>query len=93
MKVAIRAYATVREIIGASETALILSPGETVKGLLDNLCKAHPRLRAQLFDVAGQVKPYILILKNGRNIMSLQQLDTVIGDGDVIALFPPVAGG
>ncbi|MHB9099672.1 MAG: ubiquitin-like small modifier protein 1, partial [Syntrophales bacterium] len=93
MKITIRAYATLREVIGTSETTLVLPPGETVKGLLENLCKTHPGLRAQLFDVAGQVKPYILILKNGRNIMSLQQLDTVIGEDDVIALFPPVAGG
>jgi sulfur-carrier protein len=93
MKITVRVYATLREIIGAGATALILSPGETVKGLLENLCRTHPRLRAQLFDVAGQVKPYILILKNGRNIMSLQQLDTVIGADDVIAIFPPVAGG
>ncbi|MHB8909427.1 MAG: ubiquitin-like small modifier protein 1 [Syntrophales bacterium] len=93
MKVTIRAYATLREIIGARETTLALSPGETVRCLLENLTQTHPGLRAQLFDATAQVKPYILILKNGRNIMSLQQLDTVIGEGDVIALFPPVAGG
>jgi molybdopterin synthase sulfur carrier subunit len=93
MKIAVRAYATFREVIGAAETALILDPGETVKGLLEKLCKTHPGLHAQLFDAAGGVRPYLLILKSGRNIMSLQQLDTVIGEDDVIALFPPVAGG
>jgi molybdopterin synthase sulfur carrier subunit len=93
MKVTVRASATLREIIGARETALTLSPGETVRGLLENLCNRHSGLHGQLFDAAGQVKPHILILKNGRNILSLQQLDTIIGDGDVLALFPPVAGG
>jgi molybdopterin synthase sulfur carrier subunit len=93
MKVTFRTFATFREIIGTMETALILPPGGTVGGLLETLCKTHPGLRVHLFDVAGQIKPYILILKNGRSVASLQQLDTVIDDDDVIALFPPVAGG
>ena len=93
MKITFRTFATFREVIGAGETALILPPGATVGRLLENLCTAHPGLRAHVFDGAGQIKPYILILKNGRSVMSLQQLDTVINEGDVVALFPPVAGG
>jgi molybdopterin synthase sulfur carrier subunit len=33
------------------------------------------------------------ILKNGRNIHFLSGLDTQLDDGNLIALFPPVAGG
>jgi len=93
MKITFKTFATFREVIGAREMALILPPGETVGGLLENLCRTHPGLRAHLFDFTGRIKPYILILKNGRSVMSLQQLDTTIEEGDVIALFPPVAGG
>jgi len=93
MKITIRAFATLREVIGARETALILLPGETVGGLLENLCGTYPGLRQHLFDSAGRTKPHIIILKNGRNIASLQQLQTPIDEDDVIALFPPVAGG
>jgi molybdopterin synthase sulfur carrier subunit len=93
MKITFRTFAIFREIIGTMETVLILPPKETIGGLLENLCKTHHRLRAHLFDAAGQIKPYILILKNGRNVTSLQQLDTVIDEDDVISLFPPIAGG
>ena len=62
-------------------------------GLLKGLCKAHPGLQGKLFDAAAELKPYVIILKNGRNIASLHHLDTIVEDGDVIALFPPVAGG
>jgi molybdopterin synthase sulfur carrier subunit len=93
MKITFRTFATFREVIGTTETELILPQRETVGGLLENLCKTHPRLRAHLFDAAGRIKPYILILKNGRNVTSLQQLDTVIDEDDAIALFPPIAGG
>ena len=73
--------------------ALTLPPGEKIGAMLEKLCVAHPGLRGHLFDAAGQIKPHIIVLKNGRSVTSLQQLDTVIDDGDVIAVFPPVGGG
>ncbi|MBE0556006.1 MAG: MoaD/ThiS family protein [Proteobacteria bacterium] len=93
MKITIRAFATLREVIDARETGLSVPPEETVGGLLENLCEAYPGLRQHLFDSAGRTKPHIIVLKNGRNIASLRQLETPIDEGDVIALFPPVAGG
>ena len=50
---------------------------ESVRGLLKGLCEAHPSLRGKIFDTVGNLKPYILVLKNGRNVDSLQQLDTL----------------
>jgi MoaD family protein len=93
MKITLRTFADFREIIGVREKEISLPEGKTVAGLLKDLCKAHPGLQGKLFDAAAELKPYIIILKNGRNVASLQHLDTVIADGDVIAVFPPVAGG
>jgi len=93
MKITVRAYAALREVIGARETTLAIPPGETLGGLLERLCGTYAGLRAHLFYSAGRTKPHIIILKNGRNVASLQQLDTPIAEDDVIALFPPVAGG
>jgi len=93
MKIMFRTFADFREIIGAREQELSLPAGETVGGLLKRLCADHPGLREKLFEADGEIKSYIIILKNGRNIASLRQLGTVIDEGDVIALFPPVAGG
>jgi len=93
MTITIRTFADLREILGAKEQELAVPEGQTVRGLLEGLCEAHPTLRGKLFDSAGEIRPYIIILKNGRNITSLQQLDTPLEPGDVIALFPPVAGG
>jgi sulfur-carrier protein len=93
MKITFRTFATFREIVGAPETVMTLPPGEKIGGLLERLCQAHPGLRGRLFDAAGEFKHYVIILKNGRSVASLQQLDTVIDESDVIAVFPPVAGG
>ena len=93
MKITLRTFADFREIIGAREQELSLPEGETVGGLLKGLRECHPRLQGKLFDASGNIKPYILILKNGKNIESLQHLDTIIAADDVISVFPPVAGG
>ncbi|MBU2055185.1 MAG: MoaD/ThiS family protein [Proteobacteria bacterium] len=93
MKVTFRAFANLREIVGSKEQEISLPEGETVGGLLKGLCEAHPGLERKIFDAPGRIKPFIIVLKNGRSINSLQNLDTVIDEGDVIALFPPIAGG
>jgi len=93
MKITLRTFADFREIIGLREKEISLPEGETVGGLLNGLCKVHPDLQGKLFDAAAELKPYVIILKNGRNVASLQHLETVIADRDVIAVFPPVAGG
>ena len=93
MQITFRTFADFREIVGFREKEITLPEGETVGGLLKNLCKIYPGLQGKLFDAAAELKPYIIILKNGRNVASLQHLDTAIADRDVIAVFPPVAGG
>jgi sulfur-carrier protein len=93
MKITFRTFAAFGEAIGAREMELTLPPGEKIGELLEKLCDTHPGLQGHLFDAAVRIKPYIIILKNGRSVSSLQQLDTVIDEGDAIAVFPPVAGG
>jgi molybdopterin converting factor small subunit len=46
-----------------------------------------------MFAQTGELKEFINIFINGRNIAFLDNMGTLLVDGDVIALFPPVAGG
>jgi len=93
MKILLKSFAGLPEIIGAREKEISLPEGASVGTLLRGLCRESPLLSEKLFDAAGGLKPYILVLKNGRNISSLRHLDTDLADGDEVALFPPVAGG
>ncbi|GAJ22964.1 unnamed protein product, partial [marine sediment metagenome] len=40
-----------------------------------------------------ELRKTVNILVNGRGLDLLQKLDTPLKDGDVVAIFPPVAGG
>jgi molybdopterin synthase sulfur carrier subunit len=43
--------------------------------------------------VDGGLAPQINVLKNGREVLHLDGLDTSLDDGDRLSVFPPVAGG
>jgi molybdopterin synthase sulfur carrier subunit len=92
MKITVRAFADYREIIG-NEVELVLPEGETIGTLLSDIAERHPVLQRQMFVKTGELKEFINILINGRNIAFLDNMATIVVDGDIIALFPPVAGG
>jgi molybdopterin synthase sulfur carrier subunit len=46
-----------------------------------------------VLDDDGHVHDSIHVLVNGRSISFLDGLETVVGDGDRLALFPAVGGG
>jgi sulfur-carrier protein len=91
MIVTVRGYAELRQVIRSRE--MVLPETTTVQDLLDLLIAEHPVIGTELFDQAGALLPAVNILKNGRNIFFLNGLSTRLEEGDLIAIFPPVAGG
>lgn len=47
----------------------------------------------KLLDDQGKMHAGTIIMVNRRNIHHLKGLDTPVSDGDLVALFPPGAGG
>lgn len=92
MKVRVKAFATFREVMD-SQIELELPEDATIRMLLAELTARYRDLRGMLFAGPEILKDFVNILRNGRNIQFLAGLDTPLGNGDVIALFPPVAGG
>jgi molybdopterin synthase sulfur carrier subunit len=92
MNVTVKAFADIRELLGP-ELVVSIPEGETVRRLLQILDKKYAGLLPRILEHGGQLRPYVSILENGRNIQSLNDLDTRLAEGDVIAIFPPLAGG
>ena len=92
MNVTVKAFAELRELLGP-EIVLSVAEGQTVRDLLQILSQRHAAFLPKILEPDGQIKPYVSILENGRNIKSLADLDTRLKEADIIAIFPPLAGG
>lgn len=93
MRVKVRAYAMIRDVIGAS-VEVRLREGASVKDLLNELTRSYGKsFSERVLDKGGQPLPYVKLLVNGRDIDFLNGIETKLKDGDEVALFPPIGGG
>ena len=66
--------------------------GATVKAALDDLIRRLPGLGPKLFD-GGKLRPYVNVFVNDEDIRYLDDMNTAVTDGVIVALIPAVAGG
>ena len=88
-KIRVKFFANFREFTGARELEM---NGDTIGEVLQNLCMKYPGFEKMMFE-GENLRPYINIFLNGRNVQDHSGLKTMLHAGDEIALFPPVSGG
>ena len=97
VRVSVRFFTTLREVIGKKEETLKFSGGEavTVDTVLERLVELHGKSFVEyVYDQKnGKVRGFLQFLVNGRSISSFEGLGTRLSDGDVLAIIPPVGGG
>jgi len=97
VRVSVRFFASLRELTGKREETVEFSGKEkvTVGMVLERLGKRYGKDFVEyVFDQkTGEVKGFLQFLVNGRSASALESLDTVLEDGDVLAIVPPVGGG
>jgi len=93
LRVKVKAYATLRDVIGAS-VEVRLNEGASVRDLLNELSRSCGKsFLERVLDESGGLLPYVKLLVNGRDVDFLNKLETRLKDGDEASLFPPVGGG
>ena len=92
MIVHIKSFANFRDILG-KDLNVEVANDSTIKTLLDDLISTKPRLKNALFEESGQIKEYVILMKNRKNINTMDGLNTQLAEGDEVAILPPAAGG
>lgn len=92
MNLTVRFFAGYRDLTGCKtlETAAPADLRQLLHWLADRF---GPPMRDKLFSASDQLGMDAVILINGRHIAHLQGLDTPLQAGDVVGIFPLVAGG
>jgi len=92
MDIELRFFATFREAAGGKTVEATFADASTVGDVLRELEDEYEGMAGRLV-VDGELAPQINVLKNGREVLHLDGLDTPLDDGDRLSVFPPVAGG
>ena len=81
MRVTVRFFARLRDIIGSSELDRNVPTGATVRVLWDGLVAEYPDINLYASSISSAVNA------------EYTRLETVLHDGDEVAFLPPVSGG
>jgi molybdopterin converting factor small subunit len=95
VNVKVQYFAAVRELLGLREETLELPDRSTVSVLLDELDRRHGgRLRVYLYDAkTGKLRSSVHFLIGDMPIPATEVSSTILPDGAVFAIIPPVGGG
>lgn len=67
--------------------------GETAGEVLQNLAETYPDLREKIFTEEGDVRRFVNVFANDRDIRFQDGTETQIQDGDEVSIVPAIAGG
>jgi molybdopterin converting factor subunit 1 len=81
MRVTVRLFARLRDIVGAAELVREVSPGANIATVWSELSREFPDLARYERSISTAVNA------------DYARMDRPIGDGDEIAFLPPVSGG
>ena len=81
MRVTVRVFARLRDIVGAPELVRDAEPGATIRTVWRDLASEYPELATYERAISAAVNA------------EYAKMDRAVGDGDEVAFLPPVSGG
>jgi molybdopterin synthase sulfur carrier subunit len=73
--------------------ARVLVTGTTVGSALDALESQFPGIGERIRDESGQIRRFVNVFVNGRNVRDADGIETRLASGDEVGIIPAMAGG
>lgn len=90
-RITVRFYTTLKEKVGKGKVEL---EAKNVADALENLKRQFgTKFTDQLYDPSGKIKDYYILLLSGHTIDREEIEKTEVKEGDILHIFPPIAGG
>jgi len=95
INVKVRTILTLKKVMGSGEIPLSLPERTTLRELITALVNRWgDELASQIYAPKSKnLRPYIRLMVNGRDIAFLNRMKTVLQNGDEVLILPPVSGG
>jgi molybdopterin converting factor small subunit len=90
VSITLRLPTVLKTAVGADR---IRVSGRTVGEALDAACDAYPNLRHHILQESGELRPHVLCLVNGENLLRDGFADRALADGDEILIHQAISGG
>lgn len=91
VKVTVRFFARFGELLGNTQE-IEAREGISVADLVKEAASGN-KASATIFDEEGAFRDFVIVMRNKKRIRSQDAGSIPVGEGDEIAVFPPVAGG
>lgn len=82
----VKLYANLRKLAGTKELSIA---GSTVGAVVNELAQQKPLVGDVILE-NGKLRQHIVVTLNGQNTIGFE---TPVTEQDIIAIFPPIAGG
>ncbi len=89
----IKFFSLIRTYLGINEIEVEAASVSIYELILKAEKLISKKFLDQLIDEKRQILQGTLILINGRNIVHLDKINSIVQDGDEICIFPPGGGG
>ena len=82
----VKLFASLRKLAGTKELSV---SGSTVRAVLTEVTTLHPLLKDVILE-NEMLRPHVIVTVNGH---TTSDMNVQINEQDVMAIFPPIAGG